>query len=349
MDEKRLINEINQQIKNKVNLMEVCGTHTHEIKRLGLESVLSNNVNLISGPGCPVCVSSCGMIDQAIECLKDKKTIVTFGDMVKVKGTTSSLKEMKIKGYKVIVIYSPLDLFNIIRNNIDEEIIFLGVGFETTAPVIASVIKQMKKSNQKNVSFLLDIKRMKPILIYILSKNHKINGIVAPGHVATITGSEYFRFITEDYHISCAICGFTSLDILSGIYYLSKHKGKLQFINLYSRAVRPNGNPLAKNIINEVFEESDAYWRGIGSIKYSGYRLNSEYKDYDAINKYQLNIVHNEIDNDCCCDKIMLGLKKPTECKYFRIICHPNNPLGPCMVSSEGCCLAYYKYGRKYG
>jgi len=351
MDEKSLISYINQNVNQKINIMEICGTHTHEIKRLGLESLLSQDINLISGPGCPVCVTSYQVIDLAIQLARENKMIVTFGDMIKVRGSRESLNDVLTEGYKVKVVYSPLDLFSVVENNKDEEIIFLGVGFETTVPIFASVIKSMKRLGIKNVSFLLSLKRMEPILKKILKENNELNGMIAPGHVAAITGSDYFKFITEEHDIVCAVCGFTGLDILSGIYFIMRNLKNPQFINLYPRVVRPLGNQLALDLINQVFDRSDSYWRGIGNVSLSGYQLKDEFEYYDSIKKYHLELRIDE-DNcikECACADVILGVKKPTDCLLFQSICHPRNPIGPCMASSEGTCLSYYQYGRNYG
>lgn len=347
MDERKLIAYINQNVKRKINLMEVCGTHTHEIKRLGLESVLKEEINLISGPGCPICITSTEIIDLAIVLAKNNKTIVTYGDMLNVKGSKNSLKDLLMEGYKIKEIKSPLDLFSVTEKYKNEEIIFLGVGFETTAPVLSSVVKTMKQLKIDNISFLLSLKRMEPILREILTKNNEIDGLIAPGHVATITGSEYFKFITETFEISCAVCGYKKQDILSGIYFLTRHVDNPHFINLYSQVVGPYGNKKATNLINQVFDIGDSYCRGLGIVKYSGYQLKEEFKTYDTLKKYNLSFTYeNEEIKGCSCHDVILGLIKPTDCQLFETKCNPQDPIGPCMACSKGTCLAYYKYGK---
>lgn len=345
MDERKLIDYINQNIKRKINLMEVCGTHTHEIRRIGLASVLSKDINLISGPGCPICLTSTEVIDLAISLVKNNITVVTYGDMLKVNGSEHSLQDLILQGYKIKEIKSPLDLFPLIEELKKEEIVFFGVGFETTAPVLSSVIKTMKQLKINNISFLLSLKRMKPILKKILTKNNEIDGIIAPGHVAVITGSEYFKFITEEFEIPCSVCGYKEKDILSSIYFLTRHIDNPQLINLYSQVVRPLGNKKALNLIDHVFEIRDSYCRGMGNVNYSSYQLKETFKPYDAFEKYHLKF-SNKTDeiSGCSCQDVMLGLKKPIDCPLFQTKCDPQNPIGPCMASSEGTCLAYYKY-----
>lgn len=347
MDERKLIDYINQNVKRKINIMEVCGTHTNMIKRIGLESVLSDKINLISGPGCPICITSTEIIDLAISLAKSKKTIVTYEDILKVKGSKNSLNDLLLDGYKIKLMKSPLDLFLLVEQNRKDEIVFLGVGFETIAPVLSSVVMTMKRLKINNVSFLLSIKRMEPIIRKILVENKKIDGIIAPGHVASVTGSEYFKFITDHFSLSCAICGFKAHDILSAIYYLIRHVDKPSFINLYSHFVRPLGNKKALNLINQVFDIGDSYCFGMGDVSHSSYQLKEDFSTYDALKKYHLQIFNkNEEIKDCLCKDLILGFKKPTECHLYQTECNPRNPIGPCMSSSKGTCLVYYKYGK---
>lgn len=340
---KNYIKEINAVVSEPIMIMEVCGTHTHEIARSGIQSLLTDKINIRSGPGCPVCVTSHGYIDAAINLAKKGVIITTFGDLLAVKGSEGSMQDLQAEGYDVRVLYSPKDLIPLALKHPLQEIVFCGVGFETTAPVIAAVIEIVKEKEFKNVSFLISLKRMEPILRKVL-QNNKISGIICPGHVAAIVGADYFRFISEEYHISSVICGFGVTDIVGGIYWLSHHYKEGSFLNLYNRIVTDCGNKKAMEMINKVFQISDDYWRGIGLVQNSGYCLKKEYHQYDAKIKYNLDIVESEEVDKCICKEIILGKKEPIDCMLFRKVCNPQNPMGPCMVSSEGTCLAYYKY-----
>ncbi|QVK18621.1 hydrogenase formation protein HypD [Mycoplasmatota bacterium] len=348
MDERKLIDYINQNVKRKINIMDVCGKHTNVIKRIDLESVLSDKINLVSGPGCPICITSSQIVDLAISLAKSKKTIVTYEDMLKVRGSKNSLNDLLLDGYKIKLIKSPLDLFLFIEQNKKDEIVFLGVGFETIVPVLSSVVKTMKRLKIDNVSFLLSIKRMEPIIRKLLVENKKIDGIIAPGHVASVTGSDYFKFITDHFSLSCAICGFKAHDILSAIYFLIRHVDKPSFINLYSHFVRPLGNKKALNLINQVFDIRDSYCFGLGNVYQSSYQLKEEFSAYNAFKKYKLRLLNkNEEIKECLCKQVILGFKKPTDCRSYQSECNPTNPIGSCMVSSNGTCLAYFNYRKR--
>ena len=268
-----LINEINfmaSQI-HEIKIMEVCGTHTHVIAKSGIKSLMSANIKLLSGPGCPVCVSEESYIDNAIEISnKYNVTIATFGDMIRVSGSRGNLSDEKSKGNDIRIIYSPLELIDM-AEQIKKKIVFLAVGFETTAPVIALTIKKACERKIDNLFFLTSIKLMPPILHYIIGQTvNNIHGFICPGHVATVTGSEYFRFIEETYNLPAAVCGFEVEDILIGIHCLVKQflkEEKKELFNLYTRCVKPEGNRIAKGLILEVFKIDDGEWRGIGKVK----------------------------------------------------------------------------------
>jgi len=351
--DKRLIKEIVININNladkEVKIMEVCGTHTHAIYKYGIRELISPNVRLISGPGCPVCVTEEEVIDRAIDLASEENVVIaTFGDMIRVKGSKKSLMDIMAEGKKVKIIYSPLDVLKLASENRDKIIVFLGVGFETTAPTIAMTIKSVKENDIKNVYFLLSIKRMRPIIEMILNNRNNLQGIICPGHVATITGSEYFKFISTYYKIPAAVCGFEAMDILGGIYFLLKQikMGKSSFDNLYKRWVREEGNTIANEIVSQIFRIEDGNWRGIGEVKNSAYVLRDTYSEYNALSKFHMDIeMKSSIPTGCQCSDVILGNIPPAECYMFRSGCSPSNPLGPCMVSSEGSCAIYYKYG----
>ncbi len=346
-----LVNKIKRCELQGFSIMEVCGTHTQNISKLGIRELFYPKINLISGPGCPVCVTSEGYIDAAIEILNRKNMILTtFGDLMKVKGSTGNLIDQREKGKKINIVYSPLDAVKIAEENKDSEVVFLAVGFETTAPLIALSIKKAKENNINNFSVLSTLKVMKPVLNKILDdENHKIQGIICPGHVAVIKGADYFRFITEDYNIPAVVSGFKSLDIISAIYFLIKQKDvkKKQFENLYKTCVTSSGNLFANEIMEEVFFYDQCTWRGIGEISESGLYVNNKYEEFNALKKFNLTIKEENKNNYCVCGEIILGKKFPHNCKFFGAECTPESPIGPCMVSSEGACSIYYKYGGK--
>lgn len=346
---KDLINEINLMATEEMKIMEVCGTHTQMISKIGLRSLLSPKVKLISGPGCPVCVTDQSYIDGAIE-ITDKYDVVmtTFGDLMRVRGAERSLLEEKGKGKDVRVIYSPLDLIEMAEKNKEKKVIFLGVGFETTAPIIALTIKTAAEKRIENLFFLTSIKLMAPILHYILKQpSNSIRGLICPGHVAAVKGSDYFQFVGVDYIIPSAVCGFEALDILGGIHYLVKQitqKKKSAFENLYKRCVRPQGNPRACQLLDEVFNVSQGEWRGIGRIENSSLTINEKYSNFDANEIFTIENKPIKVIVNCECKDILLGNKTPRECRYFDKLCNPMKPYGPCMVSTEGACAIAYRY-----
>ncbi len=344
-----LIKKINIMADKEIKIMEVCGTHTQMISKLGIRSVLSPKIKLLSGPGCPVCVTHEKYIDTAIEILYNYDvTIATFGDLLRVKGTKNCLLDEKNKGKNVRIIYSPLDLIEMAEANKDKKIIFLGVGFETTAPIIALAIKTAFEKKLNNLFFLTSIKLMNPILHYILKQpESQIQGLICPGHVASIKGASYFEFIVDDYNIPAAVCGFEALDILGGIHYLVKqisNNEKRNFTNLYKRCVKPNGNPTANHLMEEMFQVSHGEWRGIGKVENSSLTINKKYENLDAGKNFIVKIKSQEHITECACSDILLGNKTPRECQLFNRICNPLSPHGPCMVSTEGACAIAYRY-----
>jgi len=345
-----LINEINKysQIKN-INIMEVCGGHTLTIMKYGLKELLPENINLLSGPGCPVCVTPQSYIDEAVALSKKKGVIITsFGDMLRVPGTKSSLLNEKSGGADIRICLSSMDAINIAGYNPDNDIVFLGIGFETTAPTIASSIQFAKKNKINNYSVLTSLKTM-PEAMESLLKDDKVNidAFICPGHVSAITGTGIYADIPCKYKKPCVVSGFEPTDMLEAVLMIvNQINNNTAFVeNQYSRVVDNEGNIIAKNILNDVFEPYDAKWRGIGIIKNSGLKINKKYEEYDAVKKYSINIKKdNNIGTQCICGNILKGINKPDDCKMFAKSCTPLNPIGACMVSTEGTCNVYYKY-----
>ncbi|MDO8661682.1 MAG: hydrogenase formation protein HypD [Candidatus Omnitrophota bacterium] len=337
---------------NNINIMEVCGTHTQNFCRFGLKELLPKNIRLISGPGCPVCVSSQGYIDSAIELAKDKDAlIVTFGDMLRIPGTFSSLEKEKTKFGNIRVIYSPLDSVTIALANPDKKVIFLAVGFETTAPTIALSILAGQKERLKNLSFFSALKLIPPAMKYLLAdKRLKIDGFLCPGHVSAIIGTKDYAFIPKKYKTACCVAGFEPVDILEGICIILEQisLNKPYVANQYTRIVTPGGNPRAKRAISRVFERTDSDWRGFGIIPDSGLKLKDTYSRFDTNRVFALrsNKVVIKPIKQCRCGDVLKGLILPSDCPLFAKACQPDNPVGPCMVTTEGSCNVYYKFRR---
>lgn len=348
----KAIAQINKSITNDIRIMEICGTHTHQIARFGIRKLLSPKIHLVSGPGCPVCVTEPSYIDTLIKLLEYEHVVVaTFGDLLRVRGSYGSLEEQMALGKKVITVYSPENVLDIAKKRRNENIVFAAVGFETTAPLYAALIKMTRKERIHNLFLLTSIKQMKPVIRFILGKdNVNVDGMLCPGHVAAITGTAPFLPITTDYNIPAVICGFEAMDIIASISIICRQitgEIPIQFINTYKRCVCDTGNRLALNLINEVFEISDVNWRGIGMIKDSSLILNRSYREYDALIKFGIEMQSstNLFSNECECGKVLIGEKTPDMCVNFACNCTPEHPIGPCMISSEGACAAYYRYG----
>jgi len=351
-----LIKKISAQIKaiapkNKINIMEVCGTHTQSFCRFGLKKLLPPNLNFISGPGCPVCVSSQEFLDSAIRLAQNRDTIIaTFGDLLRVPGTKSSLEKERARGANINIVYSPLDSLRIAKENPDKKVVFLAVGFETTAPTIALSILSCAKSKIKNLSFLPALKLIPAAMEYILQdKSINISGFLCPGHVSTIIGTRPYEFIVKGYSTPCCVAGFEPVDILEGIYFILRQiiNKKPEVANQYSRVVRREGNAKAINVMKKVFQVYGADWRGFGSIRNSGLRIRDEFAIFDANRVFHIKTPGRKIaksQGKCRCADILKGLIKPSECLLYAKLCTPDNPVGPCMVSTEGACNAYYKY-----
>ncbi len=334
-----------------LNVMEVCGTHTQTFRRFGLDKMLPVNLRLISGPGCPVCVSTQDYIDNAIELAKDKDVIIlSFGDMLRVPGTRSSLEKERASSGNIRVIYSPLDSLAMARLHPHKRIIFLAVGFETTAPAIALTITAAKKERLSNLFFLCSLKLIPPAMAQLVHDPRlKLDGFLCPGHVSAIIGIKPYEFIVKKYGISCCIAGFEPLDMMEGLYLLLRQirRKNPSVKNQYARVVRIEGNPKAKKIIKDVFRVSDSAWRGLGVIPKSGLSIRKEFARFDAEKEFcfkRENEKARKRATKCKCSDVLKGIASPPECPLFSKGCTPDNPIGACMVSNEGACHAYYKY-----
>jgi hydrogenase expression/formation protein HypD len=333
-----------------VNLMEVCGSHTMAIARYGLRQLLPANVKLISGPGCPVCVTSNEYLDHAFALARLPGVIITtFGDMMRVPGSGSSLEKERSKGSDIRIVYSTMDALLLAEKNPEKRIIFLAVGFETTAPTIAASIMQAAARKIKNYSILCAHKTMpKPMAAIAGAKRVNLQGFICPAHVSTIIGSKPYEFLARDYRLACVIAGFEPLDILEAIGMLLEQiaTGSPSVQIQYSRVTKPDGNPAALQLLDEVFEAGDAVWRGIGTIPGSGLKLRKPYEQFDAQLLFDVEIEPTREASGCICGEVMQGVARPAECLLFGTECTPEDPVGACMVSSEGTCAAAYKYER---
>jgi hydrogenase expression/formation protein HypD len=348
--DRRLIDKVAKQIRDAVdvsrtyNFMEVCGTHTMSIFRFGLRDILPQNIKLISGPGCPVCVTPNEFIDKAIALSRRKDIIIaTFGDMFRVPGSYSSLEKEKSCGAHIRMVYSTLDALDLALKNPDKEVIFLGIGFETTAPTVAQSIIDAKKTGIKNYSVLCGHKTM-PEALKVLTKEPKlqVDGFLLPGHVSVIIGAKPYEFLARRGK-RCVITGFEPLDILQAILMLVKQRQPKIEIQ-YTRIINKSGNALAKKSIGKVFTKCSSIWRGIGEIKNSGLKIKKEFSAFDAELKFKPKIARPKENKACICGDVIKGLNSPLSCKLFGKLCRPEHPIGACMVSSEGTCAAYYKY-----
>lgn len=323
-----------------VNIMEICGSHTEAVARFGIPSLLSDRIKMISGPGCPVCVTTSAYIDKLLELAKEGYVIVTFGDLIRVPGSKKSLSDAKGEGARVEMVYSPLDVIGLAEADPDLRFVFAAVGFETTTPVYALLMEELIEKDIKNVRLLTSLKTMPEVVDEMLINGAPIDGFLAPGHVSVVTGYEVFEPIAEKYKMPFAVSGFEGDQILLSIYEVVKniHKGKV--INCYPMVVSAKGNVTAKEKVGLFFEKCDASWRGLGTVKSSGMRLKSEYKAYDAGSD---GLDTDEKKNPACsCDKVLTGRIRPYECPLYAKVCSPINPQGACMVSTEGSCYSYF-------
>lgn len=333
-----------------LRFMEVCGTHTTALFQTGVKSLLPVNIQHISGPGCPVCVTHESEVAMFLNLAKeDNLTLTSYGDILRIPGPDgSSLKNAQAAGGRVKIVYSALDALNLAKSNPEKEIVFISVGFETTTPGVAAVILMAARDKVRNFSILNLHKRTPPVLKSLVNEqNLKLDAFLLPGHVATITGLEPFRFLPERYGFPAAVAGFEAADMLLALFEIAEQvKSETpKLVNAYPRAVNTKGNPRAKEIMERVFEEAEALWRGLGIIEASGFKMKDEFADYDAMKKYQLALPEISSPNLCQCGNILKGKLSPLQCPLFGKSCTPGTPVGPCMVSTEGSCAAYYRYG----
>jgi len=344
------IKRIAQNLEREIKLMEVCGTHAMMILRYGIKQLLPANIKLISGPGCPVCVTPDLYIDKACTYARKGFLIATFGDMMRVPGSNGSLIEEKSKGGKIKVVYSPVDALKLAESFPEEKVVFLGIGFETTAPTVAASVAIAKERKISNYMVLSGHKLIPPAMKALVQGGKvKIDGFLCPGHVSTIIGSKAYEFIAEDYHIPCVVAGFEPVDILQSIYLLllqiSQSEAKVE--NEYARSVSKEGNLTAKKIMSKVFTKSSSVWRGLGMIEESGLKLKEDYFQHDVEVRFPLEVFSSSVeDKGCRCGEILQGLIEPPQCPLFAKECNPSRPYGPCMVSVEGACNIYYRFGK---
>lgn len=344
------IKKIKDTVTRHWNIMEVCGGQTHSLVKNGILDLLPNEVNMIHGPGCPVCVTPIHLIDKAIYLAEEKGvTLCSYGDMLRVPGSSRSLLDAKAQGADVRILYSPLEAVTLAQKNPEKEIVFFAVGFETTAPANAMSVVQAKQMGVKNYSILTSHVLVPPAIEAVMNdEDSLIHGFLAAGHVCTIMGISEYGPLVEKYKIPIVVTGFEPVDLLQGIYMTVKQleSGKYVLENQYSRVVQDKGNLKAIEMINEVFNVQDRVWRGIGSIPESGYEVKDEYEAYNANIKFNVQIEEAEENKSCIAGQVLKGIKKPFECPEFGKKCKPEFPLGAPMVSSEGACAAYYHFNR---
>jgi len=332
-----------------MTLMEVCGTHTMSIYQHGICSLLPASIRLISGPGCPVCVTPIGYVDRAVAYARQPDTIIaTFGDMVRVPGSSSSLLREQADGAQVKVVYSPLDAVALAEKHPEKTVIFLGVGFETTTPTVAGSIVAAKQRGLRNY-FVFGAHKTIPTPMAVLTSDPelKVDGYLCPAHVSAVIGANAYRPLAEQHHVPCVVTGFEPLDMLRGIQLLARQvvAGEARVETEYSRIVKPEGNQKAQALLAEVFEPCDTPWRGIGVIPDSGLKIREAYAAFDAERQLPVAVEEPQEHQGCRCGEILKGKLTPKDCPLFRRACTPENPVGACMVSSEGTCAAEYKYG----
>jgi hydrogenase expression/formation protein HypD len=346
---KKLLERIHQRSKKQIKLMEFCGGHTVAIFKHGLRQLLPSTIEMLSGPGCPVCVTASDDLDKAIALGKIPNVIIaSFGDMVRVPGSSSSLQQAKAEGADVRIVYSTQDALVITRENPTKAVVFIGIGFETTAPTVAASILQAEQEKLKNYCVLSLHKTCPPIMKAILDLGEvKINGIIYPGHVSAIIGSRPYQFIAEDYHIAGAVAGFEPVDILLAVDRLVEQieSGQPRVEIAYQRGVKAEGNLPALRLMESVFEVGEANWRGIGIVPGSGLNIREKYAQFDAEKNFDIKPGPSHEPKGCICGAVLRGVSTPNDCKLFRNTCTPEHPVGPCMVSSEGSCATYYQYG----
>jgi len=346
---RRLADKIARVSTRPVRLMEFCGGHTVAIMRNGIRQLLPPTIEMLSGPGCPVCVTDNIDIDQAIALARLPDVVITtFGDMLKVPGSYSSLQKARAEGSDIRIVYSTQDALQIARANPQKSIIFIGVGFETTAPTIAMAVVQAEKEDLRNFYVLCQLKTTPPAMRALLDLGEiKLNGILCPGHVTTVIGTGPYQAYARDYGVACVVAGFEPVDILQAVEMLVQQieRGEPRVEIAYTRGVRPEGNLKALELMSNVFDTAGASWRGLGEIPCSGLKLKAKYARFDAGCAFDVAVLPAREAPGCRCGEVLRGVIRPPECKLFGKTCSPENPVGPCMVSSEGSCAAYYQYG----
>lgn len=347
---RKVVGEIRRVVTKPWVLMEVCGGQTHTIVKYGIDHMIPPEVELVHGPGCPVCVTSLEMIDKAHAIARRPDVIFTsFGDMLRVPGSDSDLLVLKSRGADIRVVYSPIDALKIARANPDKKVVFFAIGFETTAPGNAMAVFQARKQGIKNFSVLVSHVLVPPAIASILqSPFNRVQGFLGPGHVCTVMGYQEYEPIAERFHVPIVITGFEPLDILQGVLMTVQQleQGKWDVENQYPRVVKREGNLMAQDLVNQVFEIGDRKWRGVGSIPKSGYKLRYEFRDHDAERIFEVEEIDTKEPEICISGLVLRGVKKPHDCPAFGTLCTPEHPLGATMVSAEGACAAYYAYGR---
>ena len=328
----------------EVHIMEVCGSHTGAISKNGIRGMLSPKIKLLSGPGCPVCVTPTAYVDKLIElALTPNTCVVTFGDMLRVPGSRMCLSEAAGLGGRAVMIYSPMEIIDMAEKEPQTTFVFAAVGFETTTPVYALLLDEIIEKDRKNVKLLTALKTMPGVIEYLCREGAAIDGFLAPGHVAAVTGSDIFKPLAEKYKIPFGVAGFEGKEILTALYGIVKACGKGVVMNFYPQVVTAEGNKKAKELVDKYFVEADAAWRGMGVIPLTGKVLRPEYMQYDA-GSFELT-EDNKKNNACCCDKILMGKMEPAECPLFGKVCKPLTPQGACMVSEEGSCRSRFIAG----
>jgi hydrogenase expression/formation protein HypD len=346
-----ILERIRKRDTGAISIMEFCGGHTVAIFRSGIRSVMPENVRMLSGPGCPVCVTSNADLDRAVALAKTPGVVLTtYGDMLKVPGSHESLMQVRAQGYPVEIVYSTLDALKLAEARPDKEIVFFAIGFETTAPAAAAAILQARARGLKNFSICSVMKLTIPGARALLAMGEvRVDGVIGPGHVASIIGSDAWRFLPEEYGIPVAISGFEPVDLLAATdAIMQMHEEKSPaLVNTYSRVVKPEGNRKAWGAVEDVFTLVDASWRGFGELPASGLALREEFADFDADRRFNIAVSDSAEHPACRCGEVLRGVLTPPECTVFGKACTPESPLGPCMVSSEGSCAAYYHYQRQ--
>lgn len=340
-DLREIAGKLGSYDKEPLTFMEVCGTHTASISKNGIADMLSPKIKLVSGPGCPVCVTVASYIDRLVALSFEPDTcVVTFGDMLRVRGSSRSLREAAAEGGNVRMVYSPVELIGLASENSNTEYVFAAVGFETTAPVYALLLEEAVTRGLSNIRLLTALKTMPAVIDRICGEPNELSGFIAPGHVSVITGSNAFSELADKYGLPFVVAGFEGGELLAAIYALVKLKGKAGVYNFYPRAVTKDGNVKAREKVAEYFEPCDAAWRGMGIIPASGMRLKPEYAAFDAGSEGLFEDA--AADNGCSCPEVIAGRISPTQCPLYGAACTPDNPRGACMVSTEGSCFNYF-------